>query len=120
VFRERYFRHTRVQKKYGNQSKTYNGITYHSKKEAKYAQDLDLRIRANDIKSWERQVKIDLRVKGIHICNYYIDFVITHNDGILEYVEVKGFETPEWRLKWKLFEAIFTVDHPEHTLTVVK
>jgi hypothetical protein len=23
------------------------------------------------------------------------------------YTEVKGFETAEWRLKWKLFEALF-------------
>ena len=34
----------------------YNGAVYDSKLEAGYAQELDLRIRAKDLKSWERQV----------------------------------------------------------------
>lgn len=95
------------QNKYNNQSSIYNGISYHSKKEAAYAQELDLRVKAKDIKSWKRQEKIELKVNGEQIANYYIDFVITHNDKTKEYVEVKGFETGVWRLKWKLFEAIY-------------
>lgn len=93
--------------KYGNVGQTYDGIAYHSKKEAVYAEELALRKKAKDIKDWKRQVKISLDVNGYHICNYFIDFVITHNDGVLEYVEVKGFSTDVWRLKWKLFEALF-------------
>ena len=89
------------QSKYGNVAKEYNGITFHSKKEAAYAQELDLRIKAKDIKSWERQIKISLDVNGYHIANYYIDFVITHNDKTKEYVEVKGFETDVWKMKWQ-------------------
>jgi len=95
------------QNKYNNKSSVYNDIAYHSKKEAAYAQELDLRIKAKDIKSWTRQHRIDIKVNGYHICNYYIDFVITHNDGLLEYIEVKGFQTDLWRLKWKLVEAIW-------------
>ena len=106
--------------KYGAKSQTYDGLSYHSKKEAGYAQELDLRVKAKDIKSWRRQVKIPIEVNGFFICNYYIDFVITHNDGWEEWVEVKGFETEVWRLKWKLTEAIFDKDFPERVLTVVK
>ena len=80
---------------------------YHSKKEAGYAHQLEMRKASGDIKEVERQVKISLDVNGYHIANYYIDFVVTHNDGRREYIEVKGFETPEWRLKWKLFEALY-------------
>lgn len=105
--------------KYSNQRKLYNGQSYHSKKEAQYALELDLRVKAKDIKSWDRQVKISLDVNGYHITNYYIDFVITHNDNSLEYVEVKGFETETWRLKWKLFEALYG-NQPNVKLTVVK
>lgn len=94
--------------KYAAVNSEHNGIQYHSKKEASYAAELDLRLKANDIKSWERQVKISLDVNGFHICNYYIDFVITHLDDSLEYVEVKGFETDVWRMKWKLFEALYS------------
>ena len=107
------------QNKYGRVESEYGGITYHSKKEAAYAAELDLRVKAKDIKSWERQVKISLDFNGYHICNYYVDFKITHNDGSVEYVEVKGFQTSEWRLKWKMFEAKYG-DLPDVKLTVVR
>lgn len=105
--------------KYGAKSTEYEGNVYHSKKEAGYAKELDLRVRAKDIKGWRRQVKIPLDVNGYHICNYYIDFIIEHNDGTLEYTEVKGFETDTWRMKWKLFEALYG-DREGIKLTVVK
>ena len=85
--------------KYHSITNQYNGLTYHSKLEAAYAQELDIRVKAGDIKSWDRQVKLDLKVNGQHICNYYIDFIIHHNDGTKEFVEIKGFETEVWRLK---------------------
>lgn len=69
--------------------------------------ELDLLLRAKQIKGWKCQVKIPLDVNGYHVCNYYIDFVIEENDGTFTYSEVKGFETEVWRLKWKLFEALY-------------
>lgn len=109
----------RYTNKFGNKKQEVNGITYHSKKEAAYAHELSMRQAAGDIQGWERQVKISLDVNSKHIANYYIDFVVTHNDGSTEYIEVKGFETPEWRLKWKLFEALYS-HRGNTTLTVVK
>lgn len=105
--------------KYGAKSHIYNGLSYHSKKEAGYAAELDIRKKAGDISDWERQIKISLDVNGHHIANYYVDFLILHNDQTREYVEVKGFETPEWKLKWSLFEALFSSE-PLTILTVVK
>lgn len=105
--------------KFGNIKQEVNGIVYHSKKEAGYAHDLNMRKVAGEIKDWERQVKISLDVGKYHICNYYIDFMVMHNDDRVEYVEVKGFETPEWRLKWKLFEALYSA-LPNTILSVVK
>lgn len=105
--------------KYGAKSTIYNDQVYHSKLEAGYAADLDLLLRAREIKKWERQVRISLDVNGYHICNYYIDFVITHKDDTIEYVEVKGLETEVWRLKWKLFEAFYG-DKEGVKLTVIK
>lgn len=99
---------------------TYNGHSYHSKKEAEYAAELDLRKKAKDIKNWRRQQKIELRVYGKLICNYYIDFVIEHNNGLEEYVEIKGFITDVWKLKWKLFETIYGYEYPDKILTVIK
>lgn len=93
--------------KYGNTKQTYNGYSYHSKKEASYAAELDWRIKAKEVKEWTRQHRLDLRVNGELICKYYIDFRAELTDGSIEYIEVKGFETDVWRLKWKLTKAIF-------------
>lgn len=105
--------------KYGARSAQYDGVTYQSTAEAKMAQQLNLRLRAKDIKSWERQMKISLDVNGYHIANYYIDFVIHHNDGMTEYIEIKGMILSTWQLKWKLFEALYA-DKPNVKLTVIK
>ncbi|SRR5258708_3157057 len=104
------------QNKYGNVKQ--NG--YDSKKESAYAQELELRKRMGEIKDFEGQVKIELfGENGTRVCNYFIDFVVTHNDGTLEYIEVKGFETPVWRLKWKLFEDKYGHDSTKR-LTLIK
>ena len=105
--------------KYNAQSSNYNGRSFDSKKEAAYAAELDLRKRAGDILDWTPQVKIPLDVNGHHIANYYIDFVVEHPNETREYVEVKGFETDVWRLKWKLFEALYG-DATNTRLTVIK
>jgi hypothetical protein len=110
----------RRQNKYNNTKCEYNGIIYHSRKEAGYAEELDLRLKAGDIAGWDRQVKVELKAYGRKICNYYMDFVVEHNDGTREWVEVKGFETAIWRLKWKLFEAQMDAESPEDRLTIVK
>mgnify|MGYP001616160411 FL=1 len=109
-------------RKYHNHSMTYNGHTYHSKLEANYAAELDLRVRAGDIQSWERQVKLDLKVNDYHIANYYIDFIVLHKNGTYEFCEVKGMEMDLWKMKWKILEATFD-DHKrtlDDWLTVIK
>ena len=87
--------------------------TYDSRKEVEYAMELDLRVRVGEIKSWRPQVNIPLHVSGRKVCTYRLDFEVTHNDDTIELVEVKGFATPLWRLKWKIFEAEYEVEHPE-------
>lgn len=114
MFRERYGN------KYGAKSHIYNGIAYHSKKEAGYAAELDLRLKCGDIKDWHRQIKVSFEVEGMHIANYYVDFSVDHHDGSLEFVEVKGFETDVWKIKWRLFEALHQKLYPGSRLTVVK
>ena len=93
--------------KYNAKSTNYGGYNYHSKKEAEYAMDLDWKIKANLVDRFERQCKLDLRVNDEHICNYFIDFKVFYKDGHIEYVEVKGFETDVWRLKWRITKATF-------------
>lgn len=93
--------------KFGAKRTTYNGHLYHSIKEANYAAELDLRVKAGELKSWRRQVPIELRVNDQKVCTYTIDFVEVDKKGNEMWTEVKGFATPEWRIKWNLFDALF-------------
>lgn len=99
---------------------TYNGRAYRSRAEANYAMYLDQRIRDGEIKNWEYEKKIELfGENGTRICNYKIDFVIEHNDDRTEFVEIKGYETAVWRLKWKLFNDKYGKDH-KYIITLEK
>lgn len=120
-YRLRFQKHTNKKNKYGAKSQNYGGKWYHSKKEAGYAENLDWLVKSGEVIKWERQVKLDLSVNGVHITNYYIDFKVWKKDGTIEYVEVKGFETPEWQLKWRLLQAIkHEILEPESELIVIK
>jgi len=93
--------------KFSAVKQTYNGCSYDSKKEAEYAKKLDWMKKGNLVMKWERQHKIEVRVEGVHICNYYIDFKVYFINGSVEYHEVKGYSTDVWRLKWKLAKACY-------------
>lgn len=117
---------TRKKNKYNAQSKIYTSSlygtrTFHSKKEAQFCEELDWRLKAGEIKTYELQPKIDIRINGKHWRNYYCDFkVIDKHDQII-YVEVKGFETEVWKMK---FDALLILKdqilEPGAVLEVVK
>ena len=70
----------------------------------------------NQVVKWERQVKIPLKVRGVLIANWYCDFLVYFKDGRKEYHEVKGRETDVYKMKEKLFRALY----PKEVLLVVK
>lgn len=93
--------------KFHNKQTEYNGIVYHSLKEARYAAELDLLKRSGEVKEWFRQVRVPLRINGKLICTYVVDFMYRDKNDREFYVEVKGHETPVWKLKWALFDALY-------------
>ncbi len=88
-----------------------------SKFEAGKAWELEMLKKAGEIKDFEEQKVLDLVVNGYVVCTYKIDFIIHHLDGVTEYCETKGYATDTWKLKWKLFEALYG-DLPDVKLTV--
>ncbi len=106
--------------KFNAKGQTYNGVWFHSTFELNVYQALEWKLKAGEIKKLERQVKIDIRVNGVHITNYYIDMLVTHNDGFREYIEAKGVETQDWKIKWRLLEAILDEYDPGATMTLEK
>lgn len=106
TYREEYLSHTKKKNKYGAKKQDYNGKKYDSNLECRYAQELDFRIDAGEVKKWDRQVKLDLSVNGVHITNYFCDFRVELKDGTIQYVEVKGVLTDSFRIKWRLLLAL--------------
>ena len=78
-----------------------SGIWFASKFEALIYQQLLLQQRAGiytEIKCQDTLHLTDARII------YKPDFKCTKPDGTFEWIEAKGFETPEWRLKLKLWK----------------
>jgi len=106
--------------KYRAEKQSFGGRSYHSKKEADYAVQLAWLQKTGEIKEITPQYKIDIRVNGKHITNYFIDFRVEYTDGRVELIEVKGFVTDTWALKWRLTEALLDEIEPGAKLVLVK
>jgi hypothetical protein len=77
--------------------------------EAEHFQQLLLRKAAGEIVSdIERQITYRLEVNGELVCRIRPDFRYTVKGATRPTIdEFKGFETDAWRIKWKLFTALF-------------
>jgi hypothetical protein len=94
--------------KFGARKVTVDGVTYDSAGEAALANEIALMIRAGELLYAQRQVSVPLfGLHGHEICVHRLDFVVTLPSGAVEVWEFKGFETPEWKLKRKLFESCY-------------
>ena len=122
--------------KYGAKSSIYNNRSYHSKKEAGVARDLDL--ARNAVEEKDRVVDIipqfsihfwitkdgvltDDPEEGVYkIAQYRPDFKITYAEGHQEILEEKGFWTTDALFKWRLTEALYSIKYPGIVLTIIK
>jgi len=106
--------------KYGNVRSVYNGDVFDSKKEARYARDLDLKKHIVDpherVVKYESQVKYKFVHNNVLICVYKLDFLVTYADGRIEYVDVKSVATKKdkvYRIKKKMLKAFYDIDITE-------
>jgi len=88
----------------------YDGRHFRSKKEAGYAQHLDILKKADDpaerVAEWEYEPHLEVTCNGKRVFTYKIDFKVIYANGRIEYVEIKGFETEYFKLKFKVVEAV--------------
>ena len=95
--------------KYRNKKTLYKSVqgferTYDSKKEARYASDLDLLIASKDVLWWLPQVSIPLPGGVV----YRADFLV-HRGRCVEFVDVKGKDTQASINKRKQAKALFGI-----------
>lgn len=104
--------------KYHNTRTLYNGVTYDSKTEARFAAMLDMLRKAKKpedrVVEVERQPKFELSPAPDRII-YRADFKVTYADGHVEVYDVKGVETKEFKIKKKLMNQ----KYPEVDLKLV-
>lgn len=120
----------------------FDNVKYDSTWEADYAKELEKKREAGEIAGWRKQQVIEINVitknnlpiltdktmyelkqdniPFSHICNYWIDFIVSHNNGTLEFVEIKGAKMEMWVIKFRLFETIFRTMYPQHKLTIIR
>ncbi len=94
-------------------ARTYNGVVYHSKREAEFAQELDLRIKAGEIDFYLRQVRFPLPGKT----EYRLDFMTFAKSPqglpsvwLIEYIEVKGMKIRLGEIKRKQTSELYKID----------
>ncbi len=87
----------------------HNGVKYASKKEARYAQELEFLQKAGDVIFFLRQVPFHLPGN----VRYVVDFQIFYADGKVVFADVKGFKTPEYIMKKKMVESLYPIEIEE-------
>lgn len=102
-------RFRKANNKYGAVKTTVDGIKFDSKGEAAHWFTLKIRERAGEITELQRQVTYRLEVNGQIICKYIADYAYKEN-GVDICADYKGVVTAEFRLKAKLFKAIYGRD----------
>jgi len=142
----------------GYEKTVVGDITFHSKKEARYYQELCALKQAGIVTAIEVQPEFELqeayrkccgvlwvqgtlsgivferngdgilankknlcprcgkKMPAIKAITYSADFRVTYADGHVEIIDVKGYETPEFKRTRKMFEY----KYPELTLKIVK
>lgn len=89
--------------KYGAIATIVDGIRFDSKKEARYYEQLKLRVQAGEVRYFLRQVPIYLP-GGTRLV---IDFLEFMAEGPERYVDVKGRETEAFKIKRREVEAAY-------------
>ena len=97
----------RKQNKYRNIPTIVDNITFSSKKEATVYQDLKILEKQGIIQNLELQKKFAIvpkikGVKGSRVRYYIADFVYKNAEGRVFVEDVKGKQTPVYRIKKKL------------------
>lgn len=87
-----------------------DGFTFASKLEAKYYRIYSAMENAGIIKNLKMQTSLPFIFEGKKIFTYKPDFEYDDQDGKHHYIDVKGVETPLFKLKKKLIEAQYKIE----------
>ena len=87
-----------------------DGFTFASKREAHYYRIYSAMENAGIIKNFKMQTSLPFTLNGKKMFTYKPDFEYDDSDGQHHYIDVKGIETPVFRLKKKLIEEQYKIE----------
>lgn len=111
--------------KYGNKKVIVNGHKFDSKMEADYYRYLYIAKSKGEIKDFQVHTKITLQPafryngKAVAAITYTPDFIVFHNNGEVDYIDVKGVKTNEFRIKEKMLKFQLK-DFPKYNIYCLK
>lgn len=92
--------------KYHNIKTVVDGITFHSKREAYYYIIFKRQEEIGQIENLKLQVPFKFMLNGKKMFIYKADFTFNYpNSNKLEVIDIKGVQTPVFKLKKKLIET---------------
>ncbi len=98
-----------IRHKYNAKRAERDGIKFDSTKEARYYDELQLRVKAGEVLFFLRQVPFHLP-GGVKLI---IDFVEFWSNGTVHIVDVKGAKTEQYQAKKRMVEALYPVEIEE-------
>ena len=105
---------TRRPNKYFAKKTVAMGLKFDSIWESERWGQLKAMERAGVVTQLERQVKYELTINDVKICDYIADFryLLEEENGLSKLVveDAKGILTPEFKLKKKMMKAIHGID----------
>jgi hypothetical protein len=102
--------------KYNSRKVVLDGITFDSAMESKYYTHLSYLKYQNVVKDFKLQPvyellpKFTVNGKKRLAIKYKADFEVEYADGTVEVIDVKGFETADFKIKKKLFEYKYSTE----------
>ena len=87
-----------------------DGIIFHSRGEMRRYQDLKDLLLFDKISDLKLQVPFKIVVNNVYIGEYHCDFLYIE-DGKKIIEDFKGVQTPFFKWKWKLMQALFPEYH---------
>lgn len=94
---------SRLRHKYSAVKTECDGIRFASKKEAAYYRKLKMLRQDGQVIQFLRQMPFHLPGNTRYVC----DFLVFYADGTSAFIDVKGCETSEFKLKKKQVEALY-------------
>lgn len=96
----------KIRHKFNAKPTISDGIRFDSRREAAYYDQLKIMQKVGEVVFFLRQVPIHLPGN----VRFVIDFLEFRSDGTVHFIDVKGFETEQFKIKKRIAESEYPIE----------